>query len=97
MSFLYLVADIYPNPENRVEALEAYRVLIEKSLAEPGCVYYDLVIDPKTPDVWHMLEKWESKAHWDEHMKTDHVKAISLLEPDLTLKPTVLNFFEAAS
>jgi quinol monooxygenase YgiN len=96
MPYLYLKADIYPDPAKRAEALAAYQELIADALNEPGCLLYDLVEDPKDPSVWYMFEKWESREIWDLHMKTAHVAKISELEPTLTVKPTVLNFYESA-
>jgi quinol monooxygenase YgiN len=92
MTYLYLVADIYPNLEKRSEALAAYQELIEHSLAEPGCLLYDLVEDENNSNVWHMLEKWESKEVWDKHMESDHVLKMQGIEPEITAKPTVLHF-----
>jgi quinol monooxygenase YgiN len=97
MPYLYLKADIYPNPSKRTEALAAYQELIAEALSEPGCLLYDLVEDTNDSTVWHMFEKWASKDAWDQHMKTDHVAKISALEPTLTIKPTVLNFFTSVN
>jgi len=40
-----------------------------------------------------MFEKWESKSAWDDHMQTEHVAKIQLLEPQLIVAPTKLNFY----
>jgi quinol monooxygenase YgiN len=93
MPYLYLKADIFPDSTKKEDAIAAYQELIGHSVNETGCLLYDLVEDPNDPTVWHMFEKWESREAWDEHMKTDHVSKISLLEPSLTVRPTVLNFF----
>jgi quinol monooxygenase YgiN len=92
MSFLYLVADIYPDLSKRDEAFAAYRELVDSSLMEPGCLLYDLVEDEIDPTTWHMLEKWESKEIWNKHMESNHVLKIQEIEAELTAKPTVLHF-----
>jgi quinol monooxygenase YgiN len=93
MTYLYLKADIYPDLSKREEVEAAYAELMRASLSEPGCLLYDLVVDPENPVVWHMFEKWESKAAWDDHMQTDHVAKIQQLEPTLVIAPTILNFY----
>ena len=93
MTYLYLKADIYPDLDKLEEVQSAYAELIRASLNEPGCLLYDLVVNQEDPSVWHMFEKWESKAAWDEHMETEHVAKIQQLEPQLIVAPTKLNFY----
>lgn len=93
MTYLYLKADIYPDLSKRKEVEAAYSELMRASLAEPGCLLYDLVVDQENPQVWHMFEKWESRDAWNDHMKTEHVAKIQQLEPSLIVAPTVLNFY----
>jgi len=93
MTYLYLKADIYPDLSKRDEVEAAYAELMRASLAEPGCLLYDLVVDEENPNVWHMFEKWESRAAWNDHMKSEHVLRIQQLEPELIVAPTKLNFF----
>ena len=94
MSYLYLKADIYPDLSKQEQAKAAFQELIKHSLAEPGCLLYDLVVDDNNPTVWHMFEKWESKEVWDKHMTSDHVAKIQQLEESLLIAPTKLNFYE---
>ena len=97
MPYLYLKAEIYPDLSKRTEVEAAYRELIEASLAEPGCHLYDLVIDEADDSVWYMFEKWESRELWENgHMKSPHVAKIQQIEADLTVKPTILNFYVSA-
>jgi quinol monooxygenase YgiN len=93
VTYLYLKADIYPDLSKRDEVEAAYAELMRASLSEPGCLLYDLVVSEENPNVWHMFEKWESKSAWDDHMQTDHVARIQLLEPQLIVAPTKLNFY----
>lgn len=93
MTYLYLKADIYPDLSKRDEVEAAYAELMRASLSEPGCLLYDLVVSDENPNVWHMFEKWESKSAWDDHMQTEHVAKIQLLEPQLIVAPTKLNFY----
>jgi quinol monooxygenase YgiN len=93
MTYLYLKADIYPDLSKRKEVEAAFEELMRASLTEEGCLLYDLVVSEERTDLWHMFEKWESKAAWEEHMKTEHVSKIQQLEQGLVVAPTKLNFY----
>ncbi len=95
LSYLYLKADIFPDLTKREEVEAAYRELITASLDEPGCLLYDLVVDDANPSVWHMFEKWQSREVWDRHMASAHVAKIQSIESGLTVKATVLNFYDS--
>lgn len=91
MTPLYLIAEIYPHPEKLTEAREAFDELIAKTLLEPGCELYDLVVEEGS-DYWLMIEKWASLEAWQQHMETAHVKHIQVVTPTVTSKETVLRF-----
>lgn len=91
MTPLYLIAEIYPHPDKLVEAREAFDDLIAKTMQEPGCLLYDLVIEQGI-DHWLMLEKWESQEAWELHMETEHVKHINAVAGSMTRRETVLRF-----
>jgi quinol monooxygenase YgiN len=93
MTYLYLKADIYPDLSKRAEVEAAFAELMRASLAEPGCLLYDLVVAEENPAIWHMFEKWESRAAWNAHMHSEHVAKIQQLEPNLIVTPTKLNFY----
>jgi quinol monooxygenase YgiN len=58
------------------EAVEAVKAevlkLIEPTRREEGCILYTLHQDDSDPAVFMFYETWESPAHLDRHMKTEH-------------------------
>lgn len=90
MKALYLIAEINPNPDNLERLSQEFRVLIEKTRAEEGCLLYELV-EEEGFDGWLMLEKWESRDHWERHIESEHVKRINSLD-ELFTNPTNLRF-----
>lgn len=90
MNALYLIAEIHPNPEKVETLLSEFQALVRKTRAEDGCVFYDLVQEEGS-EGFLMVEKWESKAHWEAHNQSDHVKHIQS-QPELFSKPTHLRF-----
>lgn len=95
MTPLYLIAEIYPHHEKLAEAKAIFQALAEKTLREPGCLLYDLVMEDDS-DHWLMLEKWESREAWDAHMETEHVKQNQIDTPLISRKPTLLRFLTPA-
>jgi quinol monooxygenase YgiN len=68
---------------------------VSEAYKEPGCEMYDLVEskgDEKSSgeDTWVMMEKWSSKALWDDHMLTAHVKHINSIDKKYFRQPTEL-------
>ena len=95
MKALYLIAEIYPKPETLERLSEEFKTLIEKTRAEEGCLLYDLV-EEEGFDGWLMIEKWESREHWEKHIESDHVKHINSLD-ELFTTPTNLRFMTEVS
>jgi quinol monooxygenase YgiN len=49
--------------------------LIQPTLAEAGCLQYDLHQDHDNPAVFLFFENWESRPLWQDHMNSEHLKA----------------------
>jgi quinol monooxygenase YgiN len=49
--------------------------LIAPTLAEPGCINYDLHRSNSDPGTWMFYENWRTQADLDAHMKTAHFTA----------------------
>lgn len=92
MTSLYLVAEIYPHPDKHEPARAALRKLVEETQKEPGCEMYELVEEQESGS-WFMIEKWSTKADWELHMQTEHVKEIQTSSDDFLLKPADLRLF----
>lgn len=88
---LYLIATIYPALEHIEYLKKEFSSLVAQSYKESGCEMYDLVLG-EGEEVWVMMEKWSSKAHWDAHMLTSHVKHINSIDKKYFSKPTELRF-----
>lgn len=79
-----VIAEIHTHAgaEHRQAVLDAFQKIIPTVLAEDGCHGYEALVDhlPKigmqTQDenCIIMLEKWQSTAHLEAHMQTEHMK-----------------------
>lgn len=74
MPKLTIVADIHANPD-KIELLKSELIkLINPTLAEEGCVQYDLHQDNEDPAHFLFYENWESRETWQVHMDAQHIK-----------------------
>jgi quinol monooxygenase YgiN len=93
---LFLVVTIYPHPEQLAEATAQLQRMAANATSEPGCEYQTLVASADEPGCLTMLEKFVSRAAWDEHMETDHNKqGNQTLEPMLA-RPSTLRLYTPA-
>lgn len=74
---LKIVARIVATP-GTADKLEAeMKLLVEVTRKEPGCLLYDLHRSTEDPSIFVFVEAWETKAHWQDHMAGEAVKAFN--------------------
>ena len=56
-------------PSDRDAVLQSRVPGMEGARSENGCITYVLSADPVEPHVVHLFERWESRAHLDEHLE----------------------------
>ena len=75
MTQLSVVAKIKAKANNEDLVHRELRHLIEPTLAEVGCINYDLHRSIEDPSLFLFYENWTSRDLWEKHMKSDHIKA----------------------
>jgi quinol monooxygenase YgiN len=55
------------------KGLEALRKCQELTRAEEGCVFYDVWVDKKDPELYYLLERWTNQDLLDIHLTKEHV------------------------
>jgi quinol monooxygenase YgiN len=74
MSKLTIVAEIIAKPD-RIELVKAELLkLIPITLAEKGCINYDLHQDLGKPEHFLFYENWETREDWLAHSEARHLK-----------------------
>lgn len=72
---LTITASILAKPETRTRVKQALLNLIPPTIAEEGCLNYDLHQDNTNPDRFFFYENWESRDHWLAHNNSAHIAA----------------------
>ena len=75
MSELQVVATIPAKPEAVDGIREALKELVAATLAEDGCLAYDLFESASAPGTFVTVERWTDQAALDAHMAMPHVAA----------------------
>jgi quinol monooxygenase YgiN len=79
---LHVLATIDVAPGKRAEFLTHFAWVTPLVRAEAGCIEYGAAVDtptpiavqaPVRPDVVIVVEKWESLAHLQDHLKAPHM------------------------
>ncbi|HYI56875.1 MAG TPA: putative quinol monooxygenase [Microlunatus sp.] len=91
---LFLVVTIYPRLDKLAEAEAQLHRMRAASQQEAGCDFMHLVEGAdEDGDTWVMIERFASRAAWDEHMASEHNQRGNLeLEP-LLRRPSDLQLF----
>lgn len=64
---------IFVKPDKVAQAIEAAKVMMEKTAEEPGCISYRFYADIEAPDVFRVFEEWESDEDLQAHFETPHM------------------------
>lgn len=75
MTTLTIVANITANSGKAELVKNELTKLIKPTLAEAGCIQYDLHQDNDNPELFLFFENWETRDLWQDHMKTPHIEA----------------------
>ena len=74
---LVLSASFTARPDAIPAILELAEMLMPLSRAEPGCLRYDFLQAPHTPNQFMFFELWKSRADLDEHFATPYYKILA--------------------
>ncbi len=75
MSKLVIIAKVVAKKEAVQSVRSELLKLIAPTRKEDGCLDYSLHQDNDNPAVFIFYETWESPAHLEKHMNSDHFKA----------------------
>jgi len=101
---IHVIAAIEAVPGCRDELLAMFKEVVPAVLAEDGCLLYDMTVDMQTdlgvqvtssPDVFTVVEQWESLDALKAHMETPHIAALLEKTKDL-LKGITAQILEKA-
>ncbi|WP_028295650.1 putative quinol monooxygenase [Olivibacter sitiensis] len=69
------------------ETKEVLQALVPPTLAEEGCLQYDLHQGTTENHVFFFYETWESRQHLEEHLANSHLIAFKQKAENLLQRP----------
>lgn len=80
---LILIAKFKTKPEFRDEFINLSEGMLEASRSEDGCIHYELLQDPFSPDLFTFYEKWESRSDLDLHFEKHYFIEFTSILPKI--------------
>lgn len=94
---LFMCVRFKAKPERRDELQSRLLEMVEITVKEEGCLFYDLHVDQDDESVFYLFEGWQSQAAHDIHGQTAHVKDLVADAPRLTVDGIRLEFMHKIS
>ncbi|MCY6370589.1 putative quinol monooxygenase [Clostridium ganghwense] len=88
---LQTVSKIYVKEEQINEFVEVFKGMIEPTKKEKGCIQYEMYQDEEKPSTLIVLEQWECREDFDNHMKSEHFERIAPKMSEYMTKETEIN------
>ncbi|WP_327150119.1 putative quinol monooxygenase [Nocardia sp. NBC_01329] len=93
MSTLVLNVRFTAQPGRGEEMREVLLAMIEPTLAEAGCVGYELFFHPADPTRAVLIEEWADRAALISHFETPHLTACIAAMDDILAEPLQVRQF----
>lgn len=94
---LTVIAKIAVTEAGVPKLLAGLPALVEATLAEPGCSWYEFNQSNDDPTVFWVYEKWADAAALDEHMATPHLQGfVAALDGCFAAAPEIMQLTTVA-
>lgn len=82
MSNTPVVAVFFAKPGAEAKVEELFRSVIDTTVKEEGCIFYQLNRDTNNPRCFIFTEEWESKELLEKHLAAPHIAELFAVLPD---------------
>jgi quinol monooxygenase YgiN len=87
---IYVVATTQVKPESRDAFIAGNKECIEATRKEKGCISYESHISINDPNLFVVVERWESREDLNAHGRAPHMKKWREYSAPLKVSPTVI-------
>jgi len=94
---ILVTAQATVRPDRAEEVARTLGQFAAVSRTEDGCMDYRFLRDVEDGSRFSSIEQWESRAHLDTHMATQHVGELMASLPDLVTGPPVITVHDVSS
>jgi quinol monooxygenase YgiN len=93
---IYVVATTQVKPESRDAYIKGARECITTTRQEKGCISYENHASINDPNLFVVVERWESREDLNAHGKAPHMKIWREYSAPLKAAPTVIEIISDA-
>jgi quinol monooxygenase YgiN len=87
---IYVIATTPVKPENRAAFIEGHKKCIVETLKEKGCLAYEGHTSVNDPNLYVVVERWETRDDLNAHGRAPHIKVWREFSAPLRAAPTVI-------
>ena len=93
---IYVVATTQVKPDQREAFIKGAKECIATTRKEKGCLSYDSHTSINDPNLFVVVERWESREDLNAHGKAPHMKTWRALSAPLKASPTEIEIISDA-
>ena len=87
---IYVVATTEVKPEHRDAYIKGAKDCVAATQKEAGCIYYDSHVSVNNPNLFVVVERWETREDLNAHGKAPHIKMWREYSSQMKTAPTVI-------
>jgi quinol monooxygenase YgiN len=87
---IYVVATTKMKPDGREAFIKGHKAAIAETHKEKGCIAYEGHVSVNDPNLYVVVERWETRDDLNAHGKAPHMKVWRELSAPLKASPTVI-------
>jgi quinol monooxygenase YgiN len=93
---IYVVATTQMKPDGREAFIKGHKACIAETRKEKGCIAYEGHVSVNDPNLYVVVERWESRDDLSAHGKAPHMKVWRELSASLKASPTAIEIISDA-
>src|SRR2546429_7628093 len=71
---IYVIATTPMKPENKDDFIKGHKACIAETLKEKGCISYEGHVSVNNPNLYVVVERWETRDDLNAHGRAPHMK-----------------------
>src|SRR6476619_4459919 len=87
---IYVIATTPMKPENKDDFIKGHKACTAETLKEKGCLSYDGHVSVNKPNLYVVVERWETRDDLNAHGKAPHMKVWREYSSQMKTAPTVI-------
>jgi quinol monooxygenase YgiN len=93
---IYVIATTQVKPEGREAFIAGHKKCIVETLKEKGCLSYEGHVSVNDPNLYVVVERWETREDLNAHGKAPHMKVWREYAAPYRAAPTVIEIISDA-